>query len=129
MGLSNSIREHRFKFGEMTQKELAGQVGVSRQTMNAIENNKHAPTIDVAIRIADVFREAVDTVFEYEYDGKPEFRDTTARRAVVTRYSEPASTCSLAGFCKFSMSDAESDACSFLDANESPCTRPDACGL
>lgn len=73
MGLSNSIREHRFKFGEMTQKELAGQVGVSRQTMNAIENNKHAPTIDVAIRIADVFREAVDTVFEYEYDGRPEF--------------------------------------------------------
>ena len=73
MGLSNSIREHRFKSGEMTQKELAEQVGVSRQTMNAIENNKHAPGIDVAIRIADVFREAVDTVFGYEYDGKPEF--------------------------------------------------------
>ena len=73
MGLSNSIREHRFKCGEMTQKELADQVGVSRQTMNAIENNKHATTIDVAIRIADVFREAVDTVFEYEYDGRPEF--------------------------------------------------------
>ena len=33
MGLSNSIREHRFKYGEMTQKELAGQVGVSRQTI------------------------------------------------------------------------------------------------
>jgi len=73
VGLSNSIREHRFKCGEMTQKELAEQVGVSRQTMNAIENNKHAPGIDVAIRIADVFREAVDTVFEYEYDGRPEF--------------------------------------------------------
>ena len=73
VGLSNSIREHRFKYGEMTQKELAEKVGVSRQTMNAIENNKHAPTIDVAIRIADVFREAVDTVFEYEYDGRPEF--------------------------------------------------------
>jgi len=57
----------------MTQKELAAQVGVSRQTMNAIENSKHAPTIDVAIRIADVFQEAVDTVFGYEYDGKPEF--------------------------------------------------------
>jgi len=73
VGLSNSIREHRFKYGEMTQKELAEQVGVSRQTINAIENNKHAPTIDVAVRIADVFREAVDTVFEYEYDGRPEF--------------------------------------------------------
>jgi len=73
VGLSNNIREHRFKYGEMTQKELAEQVGVSRQTMNAIENSKHAPTIDVAIRIADVFREAVDTVFGYEYDGKPDF--------------------------------------------------------
>jgi putative transcriptional regulator len=57
----------------MTQKELAEQVGVSRQTMNGIENNKHAPTIDVAVRIADVFREAVDTVFQYDYDGRPEF--------------------------------------------------------
>ena len=73
MGLSNSIREHRLNHGEMTQKELAEQVGVSRQTMNSIENSKHAPGIDVAIRIADVFREAVDTVFEYEYDGRPEF--------------------------------------------------------
>jgi len=73
VGLSNNIREHRFKYGEMTQMELAEQVGVSRQTMNSIENSKHAPTIDVAIRIADVFREAVDTVFGYEYDGKAEF--------------------------------------------------------
>lgn len=57
----------------MMQKQLAELVGASRQTMNAIENNRNAPTIDVAIRIADVFREAVDSVFEYEYDGKPEF--------------------------------------------------------
>jgi putative transcriptional regulator len=57
----------------MTQKELAELVGVSRQTINAIENCKHAPSIDVAIRIADLFREAVDTVFEYDYEGKPEF--------------------------------------------------------
>ena len=73
MGLSNNIRKLRFKNGEMTQKALAAQVGVSRQTMNAIENGKHAPTIDVAIRIADVFRESVDSVFEYDYDGKPDF--------------------------------------------------------
>ena len=57
----------------MTQKQLAGLVGVSRQTMNAIENCRHAPTIDVAIRIADVFRESVGGVFEFEYEGKPEF--------------------------------------------------------
>ena len=73
MSLSNNIRKLRFEYGEMTQKQLAELVGVSRQTMNAIENCKHAPTIDVAIRIADIFREAVDTVFEYDYDGKPEF--------------------------------------------------------
>jgi putative transcriptional regulator len=71
--MSNKIRKLRFDNGEITQKELADLVGVSRQTMNAIENNKHAPTIDVAIRIADVFREAVDTLFEYAYDGKPDF--------------------------------------------------------
>ncbi len=57
----------------MTQLQLAEQVGVSRQTINAIENSKHAPTVDVAIRIADVFREAIDNVFGYEYDGSPEF--------------------------------------------------------
>jgi len=73
VNLSNNIRGLRFKHGEMTQKELADFVGVSRQTINAIENNRHAPTIDVAIRIADVFREAVDTVFGYEYDGKPKY--------------------------------------------------------
>ena len=65
MPLSNNIRELRFNNGEMTQKALADQVGVSRQTINAIENNKHAPPIDVAIRTADVF--------VYEYEGKPEF--------------------------------------------------------
>lgn len=73
MALSNQIRQLRFRHDEMTQRELARLVGVSRQTVNAIENNKHAPTIDVAIRIADVFRESVDSVFEYEYDGKPDF--------------------------------------------------------
>lgn len=73
MAMSNRIREFRFKYGEMTQKQLADLVGVSRQTINAIENNKHAPTIDVAVRIADVFRECVDCLFGYEYEGKPEF--------------------------------------------------------
>ena len=77
MGLSNRIRELRFKNGEMTQKDLAEQVGVSRQAINAIENNKHSPTIEVAIRIADVFREDVSEVFGYEYEGKPDFMIVT----------------------------------------------------
>ena len=55
----------------MTQKRLAELVGVSRQTMNAIENSRHAPTIEVAIRIADLFGVSVDQLFEYRYDGRP----------------------------------------------------------
>ena len=55
----------------MTQKELADLVGVSRRTISAIENCRNAPTIDVANRIADVFRDTVDAVFKYDYEGKP----------------------------------------------------------
>lgn len=69
--LSNKIRDLRFKNGEMTQKELAKRVGTSRQTMNAIENCRHAPTVSVAIRIADVLRVAVDELFQLGYEGKP----------------------------------------------------------
>lgn len=73
--LSNRIRELRFKNGEMTQKELAKCVGISRQTMNAVENCRHAPTVSVAIRIADVFQVAVDELFQLDYDGKPARRE------------------------------------------------------
>ena len=69
--LSNKIRRFRFENGEMTQRRLAELVGVSRQTMNAIENGRHAPTVSVAIRIADVFRRSVDDVFDLNYDAKP----------------------------------------------------------
>ena len=76
--LSNKIREYRFRNGEMTQKELAERVGVSRQTMNSIENCRHAPTVAVAIRIADVFHASVDQLFDLEYDGKPARRQQAA---------------------------------------------------
>lgn len=69
--LSNKIRRLRFDGGEMTQKALAEQVGISRQTMNAIENDRHAPTISVAIRIADVFQVSVDQLFTLDYEGRP----------------------------------------------------------
>ncbi len=86
--LTNKIRENRFRHGEVTQKELAGRVGVSRQTINAIENGRHAPTVAVAIRIADVFGVAVDQLFELAYDGKPARHEQTApvalNRAPVT---------------------------------------------
>jgi putative transcriptional regulator len=80
--LSNKIREYRFRNSEMTQKQLAERVGVSRQTMNAIENCRHAPTVAVAIRIADVFRVSVDRLFDLEYDGKPARCEQVARIAV-----------------------------------------------
>ena len=66
----------------MTQKELAERVGISRQTMNAIENCRHAPTVAVAIRIADVFQVSVDQVFDLVYDGKPARREQPATVAI-----------------------------------------------
>ena len=52
----------------MTQKELAEIVGVSRQTINAIEGNKYSPSLVVAFRIAHAFGYSVDDVFECESD-------------------------------------------------------------
>lgn len=72
MSLSNEIRRLRLEHGEMTQRELAERVGVSRQTVNAIETNKHGPSLDVAIRIADVFELSVHDVFAFDYEGKPD---------------------------------------------------------
>ncbi len=78
MALSNAIRLMRFNTGEMTQKELAKIVGVSRQTINAIEGNKYSPSLVVAFKIAHAFRYSVDSVFEYESeipDPLERFRD------------------------------------------------------
>ena len=68
MALSNAIRLMRFNTGEMTQKDLAKIVGVSRQTINSIEGNKHSPSLVVAFKIAHTFGYSVDSVFEYESD-------------------------------------------------------------
>ena len=87
--LSNKIREYRFRNGEMTQKALAGRVGISRQTMNAIENCRHAPTVAVAIRMADVFDVSVRQLFELDYDGKPARRE---QAATVALERSPATT-------------------------------------
>ena len=63
--ISNSIRALRFEHGEMTQAQLADQVGVTRQTVNAIEQGKYSPSLEVAFKIARVFGRPVDDVFEY----------------------------------------------------------------
>jgi putative transcriptional regulator len=63
--IHNTIRRMRFDHGEMTQQDLADRIGVTRQTVNAIELGKYSPSLDVAFRIADVFGVALDQVFQY----------------------------------------------------------------
>ena len=61
----------------MTQKELAELIGVSRQTVHAIERGKHSPTLEVAFRIARVFGTSIEDIFFYEPDieGEHPFKD------------------------------------------------------
>ena len=68
--LQNRIRVLRFEHGEMSQKTLAEQIGVTRQTVNAIEGNKYSPSLEVAFRIARVFDQPLEEVFQYVASGK-----------------------------------------------------------
>jgi len=68
--IANHIRRLRFEHREMTQQELAEKIGVSRQTVNAIETGKYWPSLEVAFRIAEVFGRRVDEVFEYSRGGR-----------------------------------------------------------
>jgi putative transcriptional regulator len=63
--VTNAIRTLRFHHGEMTQQELAEHVGVTRQTVNAMEGNKYSPSLEVAFRIARVFGVPLEQVFQY----------------------------------------------------------------
>lgn len=63
--VENRIRELRFHAGEMTQQALAERVGVSRQTIVAIEKAKYSPTLELAFKIAGVFGKGIDEVFSY----------------------------------------------------------------
>ncbi len=67
--ITNQIRRLRFDHGEMTQQELADQVGVTRQTIIAIEAGKYAPSLPLAFRIARAFNTSVENVFQYQ-DGE-----------------------------------------------------------
>lgn len=62
----NNIRRLRFEANEMTQAELAEKVGVTRQTLNAIEAAKYSPTLELAFKIAKVFGVPLEDVFQYE---------------------------------------------------------------
>lgn len=63
--INNNIRKLRFFHNEMTQKELAEKVGVTRQTIVAIENSKYSPSLELAFRIAFVFDSPLEEVFSY----------------------------------------------------------------
>jgi putative transcriptional regulator len=68
--IRNSIRRLRFDQNEMTQQELAAQIGVTRQTIIALEAGKYVPSLLLAFRLARAFGVGVEDVFQYQ-DGEP----------------------------------------------------------
>jgi putative transcriptional regulator len=64
--VQNKIRELRFQHGEMTQQDLAQQIGVARQTIIAIEQGRFCPSLESALRLARVFHSSVDDIFTLE---------------------------------------------------------------
>jgi putative transcriptional regulator len=64
--IQNNIRRLRFDRDEMTQQELADRVGVSRQTIVAIEKGNYSPSLELAFRIAREFNLPLEDVFSYE---------------------------------------------------------------
>jgi len=63
--VTNNIRALRFAASEMTQAELADRVGMTRQTIIAIEQGRYSPSLEVAFKIARVFGVPLDDVFQY----------------------------------------------------------------
>lgn len=63
--ISNQIRRLRFDCGEITQQQLADLVGVTRQTIIALEGDKYAPSLELAFRIAAAFDKPLEQVFQY----------------------------------------------------------------
>ena len=64
--ITNHVRRLRFDANEMSQQALADAVGVTRQTIIAIEKNKYSPSLEVAFKIALVFGCSIDEVFSYQ---------------------------------------------------------------
>jgi putative transcriptional regulator len=67
--IRNEIRRLRFDNGEMTQAQLAERIGVTRQTVIAIEQGKYSPSLEVAFKMAEVFGVPLERVFQYQRDG------------------------------------------------------------
>ena len=69
--ITNQIRRLRFDADEMTQKDLAEAVGVTRQTIMAIENGKYFPSLELAFLIAQHFGKPLEAVFQFTPKDKP----------------------------------------------------------
>jgi putative transcriptional regulator len=69
--VSNNIRQLRFFQDEMTQQDLAKKVGVTRQTIIAMEQEKYSPSLELAFRIAHVFGVPLEEVFSYAPEDEP----------------------------------------------------------
>jgi putative transcriptional regulator len=63
--ISNRIRALRFENGEMSQTDLGRRIGLTRQTLAAIESGKYSPSLEAAFRIADVFKVDLQKVFQW----------------------------------------------------------------
>lgn len=63
--IDNQIRRLRFEHGEMTQSELAERIGMTRQTVAAIEAGKYSPSLEAAFRISRVFSAKLEDVFTW----------------------------------------------------------------
>tara|TARA_B110000003_G_C16166442_1_gene345690 strand:- start:168 stop:389 length:222 start_codon:yes stop_codon:yes gene_type:complete len=66
--ITNNIRKLRFNANEMTQKDLAHKVGVTRQTIVAIEKAKYYPTLELSFLIARIFDKKISEVFDVEFN-------------------------------------------------------------
>ena len=64
--LRNEVRRLRFENGQMTQQQLADKVGVTRQTIIAVEAGKYSPSLPLAFKIARTFGVRVEDVFEFD---------------------------------------------------------------
>ena len=63
--VTNSIRALRFAHGQLTQADLATRIGVTRQTVIAIEQGRYSPSLELAFQIAHVFGVPLEEVFQY----------------------------------------------------------------
>ena len=69
--INNNIRKLRFFQNEMTQQQLAEKVGVTRQTIIAMEQGKYSPSLELAFRTALAFNVPLDEVFSYDPETEP----------------------------------------------------------